>query len=96
MKKYLVLNIPFGSLEEKVNVEQQGVYETREEAVKESIKFVQDDLNEYGCMVDLMEVAKFVNGETNTIRVNLSTDSECEDYYKLTIIDLPSLEYKGE
>lgn len=96
MKKYLVLNVPYGDLETRVGVEKQGVYETREEAVKKSMEFIQDDLNEWGCMVDLMEVIDFANGKTNTIRVNLNKESDCEDYYKLTIIDLPSLEYKGE
>lgn len=96
MKKYLVLNIPYGDLEERAETEQQGVYETREEAVKKSMEFIQDDLNEWGCMVDLMEVVDFVNGTTNTIRVNLNKESDCKDYYKLTIIDLEGLEYKGE
>ena len=95
MKKYLVLNVPYGVLEERAETEQQGVYETREEAVKKSIEFIQDDLNEYGCMVDLMEVVDFANGKTNTIRVNLTTDNDCEDFYKLTIIDLENLKYKG-
>lgn len=95
MKKYLVLNVPYGSLEERTETEQQGVYETREEAVKKSMEFIQDDLNELGCMVNLMEVVDFANGKTNTIRVNLDKETDCEDYYKLTIVSLEDLEYKG-
>ena len=95
MKKFLVLMRPYGELESRCDLEQFGVYETREQALENAMEYIQNDLSEFNCMVNLKDFAKFVNGEVNKVEVSLDKHMDSKDYYEMLIINLDDLQYKG-
>lgn len=96
MKKFLVLMRPYGELESRCDLEQFGVYETREQALENAMEYIQNDLNEYDCMINLKDFTKFINGELNKVKVSLDKHVDSNDYYEILIINLDNLQYKGE